>query len=117
MSEQELKRRLQNAMPEKPVPGFEAVWARAEDEVRQSRKRYAVFSALAASLALAAIIAAPWNSQQEFAADEYLIADSILNRTQWIAPSDALMPRRQFDIYRDMPLQMESTEFSEGTLL
>ena len=116
MSDRELKKRLQDALPERETPAFDAVWRRAEREVRQSRRRYAAFSAVAASAALAAIIGGLW-SRQTLEADEYLIADSILNRTQWTAPSDALLPEHRFDIYREIPLQLESTETSEGTFL
>lgn len=70
-----------------------------------------------AACAVAAITIAQWPQGDGAVEDEFLIAAALLETTQWTAPSDALLPQHQFDIYRDMPVSMGSTESEEGTLL
>ena len=98
-------------------PAFDRVWAAAESQHLIERRRYAIFSGIAAALAMVAIVAGLWSSQEAGMSDDYLIADSLLNTTQWSAPSDALMPTHEFDIYQEIPFLMESTDLEEGTLL
>ena len=68
-------------------------------------------------MAMIAIVAGLWSSQEAGMSDDYLIADSLLNTTQWSAPSDALMPTHEFDIYQELPVLLESTKPAEGALL
>ena len=120
MNDDDLKEQLQNALGvvHKQAPlAFDEVWAAAEMRHRQAGRRYRTFSGIAAAVAMVAIVAGLWPAQQTEMADEYLIADSLLNLTQWSAPSDALMPQHQFDIYQEIPFLMESTDLEEGTLL
>lgn len=118
MSEQEIRNNLKRAFAAAEVqpPSFDQVLANAEAARARSR-RYRLSGGIAAAVAVAAVIAALWPTQQEELTDDYLIADSLLNSTSWPAPSDTLMPERQFDIYQELPLLMESTQTREGSLL
>ena len=119
MSEQETKRQLQDAfraMERKP-PSFDETWAMAEARHRASRRRLGVTGGIAAAVAIVALTVGLWPRQQAEMSDEFLIAESLMNSTSWSAPSDALMPEHQFDIYRDNPLMDRSTNTLEGTLL
>lgn len=98
-------------------PAFAEVWAAAERENDASRTRYAGFVAVAAVVAVAVTAFGLWSANEVEMTDEFLIADALMNSTQWLAPSDLLMPEHQFDIYQDIPLLMESTELQEGSLL
>ena len=115
MNEQELKRRLQQSLPRGEAPPFDESWARAQIEARRPNRRYGFLAAAVALLAVT--VGLFWPSQEEIVTNDFLIAESILNSTRWTAPSDVLMPRHQFDIYREIPLPMESTDLNEGTLL
>jgi hypothetical protein len=120
MSDNDIKEVLKDAhgavrRPE--APAFGKVWAAAESQNLTERRRYAAFSGMAAALAMVAIVAGLWSTQETGISDDFLIADSLLNTTQWSAPSDVLMPTHEFDIYREIPFLMESTDPEEGTLL
>jgi len=120
MSDEETKDVLRNAMDavhDRKAPDFDDVWRAAEQRHQRSVRRYVTFSGVAAALAMIAIVAGLWPEQQAGINDEYLIADSLLNSTQWLAPSDALLPQHQIDIYREIQFPMESTDLYKGTLL
>ena len=120
MSDNDIKEQLQDALGavhKQAPPAFDDVWAAAERQHQQARRRYASFSGIAATVAVVAIVAGLWSSQDAERPDDYLIAESLLNSTQWSAPSDTLMPQHEFDIYREIPSLMESTDPEEGTLL
>ena len=120
MSDNDIKELLKDthgAIQRSEPPAFDKVWAAAESQHLKERRRYVTFSGMAAAVAMVAIVAGLWSSQEAETSDDYLIADSLLNTTQWSAPSDALMPTHQFDIYREIPFLMESTDLEEGTLL
>lgn len=120
MSEKELQDKVGEALlnaSSHAVPDFEQVWSAAEREVQRSRRRYATFGGIAAALAVVTIVVGNWNAQTPDSGDDYLIADAILNSTQWLAPSDALMPQHQFDIYQEIPFLGESTDIQDGSLL
>ena len=120
MSDNDTKRQLQDAMGvvhKQEPPDFDAVWTAAEAQHEQARQRYATFSGIAAVVAMFAIVAGLWSSRDAEVMDDYLIADSLLNTTQWSAPSDTLMPTHEFDIYQEIPFLIESTDLEEGTLL
>ena len=72
---------------------------------------------MAAAIAVVVATFSLWSANEAEVVDEFLIADALLNSTQWSAPSDLLMPEHQFDLYQDLPLLMESTESQEGSLL
>ena len=47
----------------------------------------------------------------------YIEIAELLETTYWSAPSDVLLPEREFDIYQELPVLFESTEPAEGALL
>lgn len=118
MSDLEIQKKLKRAFAAaqaKPPP-FDEVWAKAEAAGLRSR-RYRLWAGIAAAAAVVAVVAGLWPAQEGELADDFLIADSLLNSTSWSAPSDMLMPEHQFDIYQDIPVLMESTQTQEGSLL
>jgi len=123
MNEEEIRERLKqaaDAAQKDGTPSFDETWVVAETQFVQSRSRFRRFSGLTAAAAVIAILAitvALWPAQQAELADDYFIADALLNTTSWTAPSDALMPEHQFDIYQEIPLLDGSTNTYEGTLL
>ena len=120
MSDMNTKEQLQDALStvhaEQP-PAFADVWAAAERQYEHSRKRYAGIAGIAATIALAVSAFSIWSANEADMVDDFLIADALMNSTQWSAPSDLLMPEHQFDIYQDIPFLMESTDTQEGSLL
>jgi hypothetical protein len=97
------------------APEFEQVWAAAGARVGSRRKRpylVAVSVAAAAVLAIAFGLRAPMHDDWQYI-DEY----ELLETTGWSAPSDSLLPSREFDIYQTVPVLIESTETYGGALL
>ena len=96
------------------TPPFDGVWSAAEQRYSESRRRY---RRLASVAAIVAGIVVGLNLQKP--ADEWVFIemDELLGSTHWSAPSDALLPAREFDIYQDMPVLFESTQPAGGTLL
>lgn len=98
-----------------PVPAFDAVWASAVVQAGTARKRYVPLAASVAAVAAIAIVfvlRTPVDEEWQYI-DEY----ELLETTGWSAPSDSLLPDREFDIYRDTPELIESTEPYGGALL
>lgn len=98
-----------------PAPEFEQTWAAARARVGSTRKRQFVVAgtaAAAAVLAMAISLRAPMNDDWQYI-DEY----ELLETTGWSAPSDSLLPSREFDIYETVPVLIESTETYGGALL
>lgn len=96
-----------------PLPTFETTWQAAADRHAQGRRNYrrlAAVAAVAAAIAIALHQPVPGN-------DPYIEVADLLETTYWVAPSDVLLPDREFDIYRDMPVIFESTVPAGGTLL
>lgn len=119
MSDETIGKALQDAYrtAEGKPPPFDAVWAAAEARHATTQRRFRVVSGLAAAAAVMAITVIFWPGQQAEMTDEFLIADALMNSTSWTAPSDALMPDHQFDIYQGIPLLDASTISQEGSLL
>jgi hypothetical protein len=115
MSDNDIREALKGAYQaaERKPPPFDAVWAGAEKRRRTRQRR--LYGGVAAAVAAVAVVAGLWTGQP--AQDEFMIAEALLNDTSWVAPSDALMPEHQFDIYRDIPVPGESTISPEGSLL
>ena len=94
---------------------FDQVWAAASDRVGSVRKRrflLAGSAAVAVVLAIAFSLRAPTENEWLYI-DEY----ELLETTGWSAPSDSLLPSREFDIYQTVPVLIESTETYGGALL
>jgi hypothetical protein len=121
MNENELKSRLQRAyraIDESP-PGFDALWNAAEAR-SNTRRRYGFIAAGIAAAAAALFVGLNLLSGSRMDADDAWIAgidESLLNATVWIAPSDALLPENESDIYRSLPALFESTEMEVESLL
>jgi hypothetical protein len=92
---------------------FETTWQAAQARHSAGRRRYRRFAGAAAFVA--AVVVALY--AQPPARDSYIEVADLLESTYWTAPSDALLPDRQFDIYQDMPVIFESTEPARGALL
>lgn len=120
MSENEFRDQIRDALAavhQQEPPAFDDVWAAAELRHFKARRRYATVGGIAAAIAIVAVVAGYWSSQETAITDEYLIADSLLNKTQWSAPSDGLLPQHEIDIYQEVPFLMELTNLDEGPLL
>ena len=98
---------------EQAVP-FDTVWRAAQDRHAAARRRYRY---LAAAAAVVAAIVIGVTVQQPSDEPSYIEVAELLDSTSWSAPSDVLLPDREFDIYQDMPVLFESTEPAGGTLL
>ena len=97
------------------VPRFADTFAAAEARAtRLARRRRATFG-LAAAAAVVAVVASlllPRGEDWQF-----VNPDDLETSTSWTAPSDVLLPEHSVDIYRDIPVLIESTDSNEGALL
>lgn len=97
------------------VPAFEDTFAAAEAhvavQVRRRRLAYGI-AAAAAVVAIAASLLLPRGEDWQ-----YVNPDDLATGTAWVAPSDVLLPERSIDIYRDVPVLIESTDSNGGALL
>lgn len=109
-----LRRRVREAWPEpSQAPPFEAAWAAAER--RRASRRYGYgFGAAAAAVTAAVFVLLNSGAPTT---ESYIEVADLMNSTYWAAPSDVLLPDREFDIYQDLPELFESTEPAEGALL
>jgi len=116
MNDDEMKKALKGAyqVAEGKPPSFDRTMAAAERRSRRSGTRLKAIGGLAAALVAALVL---WPTREPEPPDDFLIAASLMNSTSWTAPSDALMPEHQFDIYQEIPFLNESTISPEGTLL
>jgi hypothetical protein len=80
------------------------MWQRAQTSHAVSRRRYAGFAAAAVIVAVIALgIRTPVEEPT------YIEMAELLDSTYWSAPSDVLMPEKEFDIYQELPTLFEST--------
>jgi len=97
------------------VPAFEAAFAAAEVRAARlvRRRRIAIgIAAAAAFVAIAASLLLPGGADWQ-----YVDPDDLATSTTWVAPSDVLLPEHAIDIYRDIPVLIESTDSNGGALL
>lgn len=107
-----LQRHVRRAWPDPGrVPTFASVWAGAERRRVSSRRRNAL--AAAAVLAIAVLFLGDGGPEP----GGYIEVAELMESTYWVAPSDVLLPDREFDIYEELPVLFESTEPAEGALL
>ena len=98
------------------VPDFESVWKGADQRVARKRRRIRAVGGMAAAAALIAVVVI--GQQRPVEQDwQFIDPNEIAGSTSWTAPSDVLLPTHQFDIYRDIPVLIESTGEDGGTLL
>ena len=115
-NDKHLAETLQRAMPRATAePSFAHTWEAAERRAGQGRRRLHV--AAAAAVAAVALLVVVEFAAPPHDAHEYIEVAELLNSTSWTAPSDALLPARQVDVYRDVPELLESTDVYGGTLL
>ena len=110
-------RHARRGIPATDAPAFAKTFEAAEAQLDAERRRLYTSGAIAAVLALVAIGIALRMPGPATPDGAYRIGDALMTSTQWTAPSDALMPRHQFDIYQDLPTLPGSTESAQGTLL
>lgn len=97
------------------VPDFDAVWQQAERRVTRYRRgrRLAAVGVIAAI----AVAVGMHLGTSDPPAGTYVEIAEFMDTTFWDAPSDSLMPAREYDIYEDLPAVPVSTEAGEGALL
>ena len=93
--------------------GFDAVWHAAE--THNMRRRCVRHAAVAAGIVT--VMALVLKSGVPSDDTAYIEIAELFESTSWSAPSDALLPEREFDIYEDIPSFIESTEPVGGALL
>jgi len=113
--EKKLRDRVSQAWPSATgnEPAFDATWQAARQRHEVLRRRYRRVATAAAVVAAAFVVLYAQSPTQE----TYIEVADLLESTYWTAPSDVLLPQREFDIYQDMPAIFESTEPAGGTLL
>ncbi len=97
------------------VPVFANTYAAAEARIAvRVRRRRAVYGIAAATaiMAVAASLVLPRGGDWQ-----YIDPDDFVTGTSWVAPSDVLLPEHSIDIYRDIPVLIESTDSNGGALL
>ena len=114
-SDDELARRIRDAWPagDDGGPSFEQSWQSAGRRRAASVRRHRGF-AVVAVLAAAVIVGLNVRPRPP---EERVELAGLLDSTSWSAPSDVLLPDREFDIYQELPDLLESSEPAGGTLL
>lgn len=110
---EQVSRAWQAGAAEKP-PSFDRIWQAADARYVSARRRY---RSIASAAAIAAAVVIAWNWQAPADETSYIEIAELLESTSWSAPSDVLLPSREFDIYQDMPALFESTDPAGGALL
>ena len=81
------------------------------------RSRYQRVAGFASAAAVAAIAFMLWPLNGNDVERAFITEDDMMNSTQWLAPSDVLLPQHQFDIYGELPVLIETNDVDEGSLL
>ena len=120
MNDEKLRQKLRDSLQSMQggdVPAFDAMWGNAEKQHGTTRLRYRRIAGLTTAAAVAATAFMLWPLNANHAVDTYLTVEDLLSTTQWVAPSDVLLPEYQFDIYDELPVLIEAIEFDEGSFL
>ncbi|MFQ5548964.1 MAG: hypothetical protein ACE5FV_11780 [Woeseia sp.] len=120
MNDNELKERLQPALKSvqgRDAPAFETMWAGAERRYRARRSAYRRFAAVAAVAGIAVALMLVRSPNGNGITGAYLTEEDLMSSTRWLAPSDTLLPQREFDIYGELPVLIETNDLKEGLLL
>ena len=97
------------------APAFDATWRAAEGRYARARRNRRMLAGAAAAVAAIVVGLNPTDSPVDDVT--YIEVAELLESTSWTAPSDVLLPEREFDIYQELPTLLESTETAEGALL
>jgi hypothetical protein len=120
MNDNELKQKLQDSLQSiqsDDVLEFDAVWADAETRHHASRLRYARIAGIATAAAIAVMAFMIWPLNGDNMTGNYLTEEDLMSSTQWLAPSDVLLPDHRFDIYGELPVLINTNDLDEGSLL
>lgn len=108
-------KRAQRDIEQGKVPGFDTVWAAAEERATRLRKRgWLASGAIAAAIIATITVGLLRPAEQNW---EFVDPTELESSTSWVAPSDVLLPDHRVDIYREIPVLIESTKTEEGALL
>lgn len=99
------------------VPDFDATWLAAEARYLAERRRFRRISGIAAAVAIVAVVVSLLPDEHSALQGALEIGDDFYSSTLWTAPSDVLIPQHDIDVYQDLPVLMESTEYGEESLL
>ena len=120
MNDEKLREALRDSLQSMQggdAPEFDAMWSNAERKHRAARSSYQKIAGFAGVAAIAAVAFMLWPLNGNNVADIYLTEEDLLSSTQWIAPSDVLLPEYRIDIYGELPVLIETNDFDEGSLL
>ncbi len=120
MNDQRLREKLKDSLQSVQggdAPEFDAMWSNAERQHRAARSRYQKIAGFAGASAVAAVAFMLWPLNDNNVTGIYLTEEDLLSSTQWIAPSDVLLPDHHFDIYGELPVFIDTNYFDEGSLL
>lgn len=113
-----LRSQLQQAQQEAEqgrVPDFDTVWVAAEKRAAKGSKQgWMAAGAVAAAIVVMITVGLQRPAEQDW---QYVNPDDFESSTGWVAPSDVLLPEHRVDIFRDIPVLIESTRTEEGALL
>ena len=115
MDEKGLKQRLKASLQSRQgeAPEFDATWDAAERRYRVSSARYRRFAGVAAIAAIVIILMQLPDRDHR----PYLTEADLMSSTQWLAPSDVLLPRHEFDLYGELPVLIDINGIEKGSPL
>ena len=96
------------------VPPFDEIFAAAAARARRQALGRRIAGGVVAAAVVAAVASLVPEGEPEW---QYVDPEQFASDTNWVAPSDVLLPKRQFDIYEEIPVLIESTETDGGALL
>jgi hypothetical protein len=120
MNDEKLREALRDSLQSMQggdAPEFDAMWSNAKQQHRAARSRYQKIAGFVGAAAIAAVAFTLWPLNGNNVADIYLTEEDLLSSTQWIAPSDVLLPEYRIDIYAELPVLIQTNDFDEGSLL
>lgn len=117
LDDQQLGERLREAQrrADGRAPSFGGLWAAAE--VRRNRRPARFAAAAAAIVAVIAVAILGQGPETPVATPNLVDVEELVASTNWVAPSDSLLPEHRFNIFQELPEMFESTGTEEGTLL
>ena len=120
MNDEKLKQQLRDSLQSTQGDDsheFDVIWSNAEQMHLATKSRYRQIGGSAAAAAVATIAFVLWPLNGNNGAPIYLTEEDLLSSTQWVAPSDVLLPEYRIDIYGELPVLIDTNDFDEGSLL